>query len=207
MAKITKFLWSKFDKILGAALLIFPKCYEFLLKIALFWSFCQDFCQTLSCLPRAAWPPFGAAIMWKMVVQNETTKIWPPSWSTIFDHDHGENFNVDWSWSKPYPLPFTKILCLIAAIIQNKTWTKSCSSYFSLRSMLKKTSMPILSVEGCSTKYDYTDVTDDCMDKMKKNSCNHDDTVWIKCAGKILKVNLLLLIWLFIRFLPECTQI
>merc|ERR1719456_543557 len=42
--------------------------------------------------------------------------------------------------------------------------------------------MPVLSVDSCSTKYNYTDVTDDCMDKMKKNSCGHDDTVWIKCA-------------------------
>lgn len=49
-------------------------------------------------------------------------------------------------------------------------------------SMLKKKSMPVLSVDSCSTKYNYTDVTDDCMDKMKKNSCGHDDTVWIKCA-------------------------
>jgi len=49
-------------------------------------------------------------------------------------------------------------------------------------SLLKNENMPILKVDSCGTTYNYASVSDDCMEKMKKNSCDHDDTVWIKCA-------------------------
>ena len=36
-----------------------------------------------------------------MTMEKISTYAW--SWSNIFDHDHGENLNVWWSWSKLYP--------------------------------------------------------------------------------------------------------